>query len=219
MHSEKLPKYHKTISGVDGHHYKKDEIGKLSDLEIWRLFKKGNESAFIFIYDFYFSNLVNYGLNFILNRDVVKDCIQDMFIELREKRASVSETNAIKPFLFTILRRKIHHLIRKYTKRNEVDLAPSAERFQFVLSHEHHLINRQINDEQTEKLRKAILQLTVKEREAIFHFYFEDHSYQQIADIMGYADVKTARNIVYRAIASLRNILESSSGSFLLGLL
>jgi RNA polymerase sigma factor (sigma-70 family) len=181
-----------------------------TDLEIWVAFKKGDESAFIFIYEQHFRSLLNYGLNFIANREVVKDCVQDMFIEIREKRRTISDTDSIKPFLFKILRRKIIRCIDKYAKLQEVDILPAHEKFQITVSHEQTLIEHQLSKNQIMLLQNALLKLTPKEREAIFHFYFEGHTYKELADIMGYSDVKTARTLVYKSISSLKNILEPS---------
>jgi RNA polymerase sigma factor (sigma-70 family) len=183
----------------------------VSDLEIWRLFKSGNESAFIQIYESTYKSLFNYGLYFVSNREVVKDCIQDIFIEIREKRNTISETDSIKPFLFKILRRKLHRFIVKHARLKEIDLTPSHESFQITLSYEHYLIEGQISETQIKMLKDAISKLTVKEKEAIYHFYFENHTYKQIADIMGYTDVKTARTLVYKAISSLKSILAPAS--------
>lgn len=184
------------------------DFSAASDEKVWADFKKGNESAFIHIYELYFDHLLNYGLKFIGDREIVKDCIQDMFIEIRDKRASIGSTNAIKPFLYKILRRKITRFLQKNLKNEKFDLI--HEKFVIEVSHEQHLIEKQLNEEQVNKLKKAIIKLSTKEREAIFHFYFEGHSYQQIAEIMGYTDIKTARTLLYRAITSLRKSLDKN---------
>lgn len=194
----------------------KNEIANLSDAEIWLAFKHGNETAFIYIYQSYFHSLLNYGVNFIDDREVVKDCIQDLFIEIREKRSTILVTDSIKPFLYKILRRKLGHFLRKHLDNTE--LTPAHDKFRFELSHEQHLIERNFSEWQIKKLKEAILQLSVKEREIIFLFYFEDHSYQHIAEIMGYREVKTARTLLYRAIASLKSKLGPGFYSFILAL-
>ena len=199
----------------DGLSQKTHSVSVTSDLELWRAFKSGSESAFIRIYESHYSKLVTYGINFTQDRELVKDCIQDMFMELREKRNKLSDTDNIKPWLFKIFRRKIH----RYLKRNALTPITNPSQyvpFDMVISHEEYLINRQINEEQLTRLNKAIEKLTVKEREAIYHFYFELHTYREIAEIMGYNQVKTARTLVYRALSSLRNILEPESSLYLL---
>ena len=190
--------------------YGQGEIGlhEEDDKKIWKAFKSGNESAFIFIYEQHFKGLVNYGLNFTSDRDIVLDCLQDMFIELREKRTSITETDSIKPLLFKIFRRRINHYIKSHAKIKSLHRNSLDPKFSFTLSPEQHIIDRQFDEQQSKLLNQAILSLTITEREAIFHYYFEHHSYKQIAEIMGYSQVKTARSLVYKAISSLRRIME-----------
>lgn len=189
-----------------------DDKSNFTDLEIWRAYKKGSESAFIYIYEEYFPTLMNYGFKFSKDRELIQDCVQDMFIDLRESRNNLSDTDNIKPYLYKALRRRILQSLKR--ESSQVGIDEGFKPFEFTISHEEHLINRQLNEHQVSKLKEAIVNLSLKEREAIFHFYYELHSYEQIAEIMGYSDVKTARNLVYRAVNSLRQALESDSSSF-----
>lgn len=191
-----------------------DDTSRFTDLEVWRAFKNGSESAFIYIYEKYFPTLMNYGFKFSKDKELIQDCIQDMFIDLRESRAKLSDTDNIKPYLFKVFRRRIFQQQKSIT--NQTDIDEEFRPFEFTISHEEHLINQQFSEQQISKLKEAVVNLSLKEREAIFHFYYELHSYDQIAEIMGYSDVKTARNLVYRAINSLRQTLEASSSDFFL---
>jgi len=201
QNSQKL----KTSSGRN--QYFNNWHGK-KDAEIWKCFKDGSESAFVFIYEQYYDNLVNYGFNFLSHQEVVKDLVQDVFIELREKRKTIGNTDAIKPFLFTIIRRKLIKIQKKRETKNLLSLTYSHEEFTFEFSCEQKLIERQIQDDQILRLKQAIKKLSCKEREIVYHFYFENLTYAQIAKIMGYREVKTARTILYRALARLRKTLE-----------
>lgn len=185
---------------------------QFTDLEVWQAFKRGSESAFIFIYEEFFDTLMNYGFKFTKDKDLIQDCIQDMFVELRDRRKNLSDTDKIKPYLFKIIRIKILKSLQRAANQTNID--EGFKPFDFVISHEEHLINRQLNELQTARLQRAVGKLTTKEREAIFHFYYELHSYEQIAEIMGYKDVKIARNLVYKAVNSLRQTLEADSSSF-----
>lgn len=60
---------------------------------IWEAFKMGNESAFIFIYETYFDPLFIYGNQFTNNEDLVKDAIQDLFVEVRKNRRKLGRTD------------------------------------------------------------------------------------------------------------------------------
>src|SRR5690606_36156630 len=74
---------------------------------IWEAFKKGNESAFIYIYETYFDQLFVYGKQFTRDEDIVKDAIQDLFITLRKSRAGLGSTDSIKFYLYKSLKRLI----------------------------------------------------------------------------------------------------------------
>lgn len=179
-------------------------FASLSDVEIWSMFKSGNESAFIHIYRTYFKSLVNYGLHIYRDKELVKDAVQDMFIELRQKRKTVLTTDKIRPFLHTLLRRRILKYISKSHAHESFDPALAERGFLIELSHEHRMINKQLDDDTISYLNKAISLLTKNEREIIYLFYFEKHSYQEIAGIMELKKIKSARNLLYRALAALR---------------
>lgn len=53
-----------------------------TDLHLWQEFKKGSESAFAKIYEDYASGLYSYGLKVVYNKELVKDSIQDLFVEI-----------------------------------------------------------------------------------------------------------------------------------------
>lgn len=169
---------------------------------IWEAFKKGNESAFIYIYETYFDRLFVYGNQFTPNEDIVKDAIQDLFITLRKSRAGLGKTDSIKFYLYKSLKR----LIIKETGQwfNQCEELGSQKTFDVTFSHEQVLIERQLDKEKTEMLNQAIQSLSARKREAIYYFYYEGMSYQQIQELMEMSHVKSARNLVYKAVDFLR---------------
>ena len=50
-------------------------------------------------------------------------------------------------------------------------------------------------------------QLPERQRKAIHYFYFENVSYAQLAELMEMSNIKSARNLVYKGINSLREYL------------
>ena len=52
----------------------------VSDKELWIDFLSGEKEAFKTIYEKYFPELFNYGCYFLDDEDLVKDCIQDLFV-------------------------------------------------------------------------------------------------------------------------------------------
>ncbi|SMD37283.1 RNA polymerase sigma factor, sigma-70 family [Reichenbachiella faecimaris] len=174
-----------------------------SDGEIWREFKNYNESAFIFIYSKYFNVLYQYASQFTHDRELIKDAIQDLFIELRKSRTNLSATNSIKRYLFKSIRRKVLYY---KGKRKTIRLSNEVEgyQFSFVFSHEQKLIERQLSDEKLERLNAALTHLTSRQREAVYHFYYEGLSYTDISEVMDLRNVKSARNLIYKALGELK---------------
>ncbi|GMQ28150.1 sigma-70 family RNA polymerase sigma factor [Algoriphagus confluentis] len=170
---------------------------------IWDLFRNGNESAFIHIYQNYFEVLYSYGKKFCSKTDLVKDCIQDLFIHLRKNRSQLGPTDSIKFYLFKSLRRRIlKEDIHGYAS---LDLESESKYFQFVFSHEQILIEEEIDSVTREKLNKAIATLSPRRKEIIYYFFYEGMSYLEIKEIMGLENIKSARNLLYQSLGFLRN--------------
>ena len=85
----------------------KDSLNSLDDVRLWELFSEGKEIAFSHIYGTHFEGLFQYGCQFTKNESLVEDALQDMFIELREKRKKTIIQTSIRNYLFTCLRRRI----------------------------------------------------------------------------------------------------------------
>ncbi len=169
---------------------------------VWEAFKKGNESAFIYIYETYFDSLFVYGCQFTRNEDIVKDAIQDLFIELRKNRRRLGKTDSIKFYLFKSLKRAVIKACGQWF--NQCEEINSEKTFGFSFSHEQILIERQLDEEKTAMLNNAIQSLSPRKREVIYYFYYEGLSYQQIQELMEMSHVRSARNLLYKAVDFLR---------------
>lgn len=176
-----------------------------SDIELWDSFRGGNESAFIKIYETYFDELYRYGRRFVSQEPFLEDIIQDLFISLRNNRATLGKTDAIKFYLFKSLKRRIVKEEKRLINQNE----PLSEDFQFdvCFSPEQMLIDRQISEEIATRINSALQQLSPRKKEVIYYFFFEELSYSQIQEIMKLDNIKSVRNLVYKALDFLREIL------------
>jgi len=177
---------------------------KHADSILWEEFKLGDELAFVKIYKRHANMLINYGCQFTKDRELVKDCLQDFFIYLRKSRKGLGRTNSIKMYLFKAFRRRVIDYLKKDTKANRQSEAFSLVAFAVELCSESIYINRQIEAEQLNRLNAGLRCLNEKEREAIYCFYYECLSYEEIATILGYTHTHSARRLIYRALSKLR---------------
>ena len=172
-----------------------------------RCLSKGHEGAFNHIYSTYFRHLFAYGYKCLPNAEVVKDCIQDLFIDLRRSANSLADTDSIQFYLVRAIRNKVLMHLRKSKKEVLIEQVDDQFNFGIQISTETKIINKQINDEMKQQLSRGLENLTKRQKEAIFYFYQEGFSYQQVAEVMDLQTTKSARNIIYKAIESIKKAI------------
>ncbi|WP_339924416.1 sigma-70 family RNA polymerase sigma factor [uncultured Cyclobacterium sp.] len=177
-----------------------------SEIAAWDAFRQGNESAFIFIYEKYFEVMYAYGFSIVADPYLVKDALQDLFVELRERRGNLGQTDAIKFYLFKCLKRRLIRELAKWPgKRESLEDLPLS--FQFTLSYEAQLIDRQLSEEKIAKLNIAVSGLSPRQREIIYYSFYEGFTYRQIQDMMGLESQQATRNLMYKAMQYLRKCI------------
>ncbi|GGF25930.1 RNA polymerase sigma factor [Echinicola rosea] len=186
--------------------YSEKEYLEMPDEMVWRSFNKGNESTFSFLYKNYASDLFAFGYQFCGDAHLVEDCIQNLFIYLRKRRGSLGEVRSIKSYLFKCIRCEIIKRLKERGQLIDADEVHDKKSFALSLSPETILIESEYRERQQQRVNKALAQLTVRQRQALLLLYEEEMSYGQIAEVMGFSDVKSARKLVYRALASLKSI-------------
>ncbi|WP_164974141.1 RNA polymerase sigma factor [Filimonas effusa] len=174
------------------------------DSTLWNEFLNGNRESFEAIYALYHKNLYEYGMRKADDEDLVKDCIQDLFVRLWTKRNSISATTNIKYYLMAALKNLLLNSDIRKARTPVVELEENAFfKMNFV---EQELPPSRQPDEQTIRLMAALNQLTGRQKEVLYLRYFEEMDYEQIAQLMDIS-VKGIYKLNYRAIDALKEIL------------
>lgn len=179
------------------------EFHNVNDSEIWDRFREGSRTAFEVIYERHVQMLANYGKRLCPDHDMVKDAIQDMFIDVWRSRANLSATNSIKYYLIKAYRR---NLVKKINRARRFDTHEGHnESFTgaFELSHDLQMIDEEINEEQIRQLNHYLTKLPSRQKEALFLRFYGGLNYTEIADTMG-INQQSAHNMVFRALEVLR---------------
>jgi len=176
-----------------------------TDYELWQALKKGSQPAFDFLFERYVRLLYNYGRKFTADTSVIEDCVQDLFVELWERRTALSDTDSIRFYLYKSLRRRIvrarTHEQRSINRQEESDLYD----FHISFSFEHTIIAAQLDAEQQKMLNQALAQLPKRQKEAILLKYFDNLSYLEIAQVMAIS-IDSVYKLVSGALASLKKL-------------
>lgn len=204
----------KMINGIQDNHIAiskaaEQKEGSLTEGQIWQHFKQGSEDAYTYLYNTYFFILFNYGRQFCSSKEQIKDCIQDLFVELWEKRERLGDTDAIKYYLLKCLRRKIAGKVPKHHFITADHKIEASDAFPMVLPLEYHMIEELKEKEKVQRLRQAVNALSVKQREVIFLTFYENLTQQQVASVLS-VEIKTVRNLLWKSIKALRSILATT---------
>ncbi|WP_417359714.1 RNA polymerase sigma factor [Galbibacter sp.] len=173
------------------------------DKKLWKAFKKGDEEAFIIIYEAHIDDLYSFGMQYC-NKELVEDLIQDLFIQLREKRSGLPNiTNSIRLFLFQCLKRRIFNYKKKRKPITQTNLWEGFDFEMIPPVDEALMMNEQIIQDIT-RIDAALQSLSKKHREIIYYYFYLGMSYDEIKELLGYSNIKSARNMVYKTIKLLK---------------
>ncbi|MFD1143139.1 RNA polymerase sigma factor [Larkinella insperata] len=173
---------------------------------VWLAFRGGSETAFTEIYNAYFKVLYHYGYHIASDENLVKDCIQNLFIELWKSRQNLSATTSIKFYLFRAMRRKLYQTVRRDKPLLSIDPLTDTYDTEVNFSPEFNLIASEISAQQRQQIEQAINRLSNRQKEAITLLYIEGLSYAEISEIMT-LKVRTVYNLVHTALENLRAYL------------
>ena len=171
--------------------------------------RNGHKDALNYIYNQYVEILYQYGFKFTNDHKQIEDCIQDLFLDLWEKRTGLGETDNIKPYLLTSFRRK---LIRALSKNNIIiDRNFSIDSYNFVItaSAEVHFTKKEAEAALIRTMANHLSKLPKKQREVLYLRYYCELEYDEIASVMNIS-YQSARNLMYKAIKTMKRYFKST---------
>lgn len=183
-----------------------------NESDLWEDFLKGSDSSLAYFYRVYAPRLYNYGRQIINDDDAVSDTIQDLFFDLIRSRHKLGKTTSVKNYLYASLRRKLVRQKEKLALQVREDSKEGKFRISFLKDDQTPM--DQFSKEQMRLLEEACNELPERQREAIVLLYFEEMDYEEVAKIMNIGKVRSARALIYRAIDSLKHILDPVKNEF-----
>jgi RNA polymerase sigma factor (sigma-70 family) len=172
------------------------------NLLLWNEFRHGETDAFGQLIRIHYQDLYNYGTRFTRDEEMVKDCIQDLFLSLWTNRLTISETSFVKYYLLKTLRRNLARAISQSKYYNDWSELHFEALFRDSSSPEGHLIREDLFVEPARKMRKLLTGLSRRQQEAIYLRFYLD---ADIADIISLSR-QSVYNLLHDALKRLRKI-------------
>jgi RNA polymerase sigma factor (sigma-70 family) len=181
---------------------------KLTDADLFKLFKKGDERAFEDLYRKYFKALSLYGFRICQDHELIENAIQDLFIDLWRRRVFLGEIENVKFYLIKSLRNQLVRNSQKDVLENSEDVNDFLD-YLGSLSIEQTIIQQESEELRNYKMKEAISKLSTRQKEVIHLRYFQNLSLDEISNLI-ILPKQVVKNLLSKSYAVLRVYLKSS---------
>lgn len=167
----------------------------------WREFLSGDKGAYTWIYNNFVQILYSYGLRFTTDRELIKDCIHDIFTGLYRNRRGLPEPDNVKVYLLVSLK---NALIRAIYKESRYERDAELVQFAIEPTVEEQFILKEEYDEGQKKLQQILCVLTPRQREIIYYRYIQELSFDEICTLMD-MNYQSAQNLIQRSLLKIKS--------------
>lgn len=181
-------------------HYQNKE-----DSELWRLLIKGDNLALEILYRRYFPHLLNYGRTISANEELIKDCIQDLFVNVFNN-SKFHPIEHVRSYLYAALKNNLIYKMStakdtRQLEEVEFEIPLTNDELEKLFTHDDTYLKQRL------LLKEAYQKLSANQRHAIYLYYIKELTWEEIAEILGIT-VHSSMNLIGRAIVKLRSLFE-----------
>jgi RNA polymerase sigma factor (sigma-70 family) len=177
----------------------------MSGTDLLKRLQRDDADALASLMRLYYDDLHNYAARFTTNQAMVKDCIQEIFISLWQRRETADTILSPKFYLLRAIKNKI---LKSLHKNNHAAFPNAEYDFSYELSVEEIIIEKQVNEEKVQKLRKTLELLSKKQKEIVYLKYYHHLDHAQIAELMNVTR-QTVYNLLHETLHKLRSLLKA----------
>ena len=175
------------------------------ELQWLKQIQQGDEQCLSLLMKKYYSDLYSYAGKFSHDDALVKDCIQEVFISLWQRRETAGAILSPRYYLLRAVKNKVLKSLHNNARRHGAAHQQDEYDFFHELSIERIIIEKQVSEEKAQKLQQALSQLSKRQKEVIYLKYYQYLDNGQIADLMNISR-QSVYNLLHEAIQKLRTI-------------
>ncbi|SHN33131.1 RNA polymerase sigma factor, sigma-70 family [Cyclobacterium lianum] len=182
-----------------------DDSALAESKEYWRRIQLDDKTGLKGLYDLFVSEMMVFGLSIVPDRNLVKDCIQELFIEIWRYRRNGTSVKNVKVYVFKALSNKIKKEIGREKKRNAKDQELGANALYFQNDAEAGVIHIHQEEANNSRLSAALSKLPPRQMEVIRYVFFDNLPNEQVARLMG-INVQSVYTLSWKAICNLKKL-------------
>ncbi len=164
----------------------------------WQLLRAGDQQALGYFFKHYYRDLYQYAFSMLDDHASAQDQLQQCFLKLWEKRATLPLSVKAKPYLLQALRFGIIDHIRHRKTQSQ-----KLRDLQIIQSLSPDEQEKETKTRVDQQLQAAIQQLSPVQKEIIYLRFYNKVAYSEIAEITG-MKYQSVRNSAHRALKKLR---------------
>ena len=174
------------------------------DAIYWNRLKNGDSKALGFLYDKYVDKLFVAAMHTTENRELAKDSVQEVFIEIWNYRHTISDIQYSQSYLTKVLRSILFKKLKKENPAHHYQLQESFVSPEQTI--ESIIISRDTDNEKKNSLKQALSKLSTRQKQVLQLHFDEGLSYEQIAEKLS-INYQSVNNLAFRSIIRLRNLM------------
>jgi len=178
-----------------------------NESSLWNNFLNGSDEAYNRIYEIYAKKLLIQGMQFTTNKELIKDCIHDVFVKIYKSRTNLKPINNLKVYLFVALKNTIITALKK--QKVHFDELNEQSDYHYISDNtiEDEFINKETETNTQDLIIKILSLLTTRQKEVIHYRFFEGMSIVEICILMD-MNYQSVQNLIQRSIKKINETLK-----------
>ena len=154
------------------------------------------------LYDTHIDNLFAFGSRFTSDRELIKDCIHDVFVKFFAQKEKLETVGNIESYLYISLRNRINDEFRRNLHLCDNEINDTSMRM-LAENEEYYAERMEQQMALTASVEKSFEKLSPRQQQIINLYFIEQRKYDDICRIMG-INYQSVRNLMHRSISRLR---------------
>ena len=170
----------------------------------WNAFLAGDDDGFAKIYEKLADDLLSFGSSLTSDHELVRDCIQGIFLHIYQNKKNLSSVNNIKVYLLIALKNALTNAHKKNMTYRKFIGSYETEEEPAVDSEEERIIIQEYEVALQNTTSRYLSTLTERQREIICYRYMDGLSLGEISKLLG-INYQSIENSIQKSLKKMRN--------------
>jgi RNA polymerase sigma factor (sigma-70 family) len=176
----------------------------IDEVAIWDQFRAGDQKAFTALYQNFVQPLYSYSMGVTNDKELIKDCLHDLFVELWRNHSTIGPTTSVKYYLMASIKRKLVRHLETQMKNHVHHTNYMMDFSEADYSQESILIKYEEEIRTNKQLANCLNMLSKRQREAISLRFFQNMDTDQISDSMK-INPQSVYNLIFGALRVMKD--------------